>query len=113
MRTALLLSLLFVALTLTACGSGSSTVSVVSPEEMNTYIESNPDLSDLDKACILNGEFKIGMGAETVIFLLGEPITIAKVSQPWGEQLVYTYKKGGRKVFTVEDNGVVGIELDD
>ena len=112
MRTLLLLSLTTL-LILTACGGSKATTSVVTPEKMNTYIESHPELSDLDKACILNGEFKVGMGAETVIFLLGEPDTIDKVTQPWGKQLVYTYKKGGKKIFTVEDSGVVGIELED
>ena len=118
MRLIILSSTLFVALLLTACGGGSST-STVTPEEMNVYIEQHPEMSEFDKACILNGDFKVGMNAETVRFLLGEPNDVQQVTQPWGKQFIWTYKNAGKKIFTLEriantDNeyGVVGIELD-
>lgn len=118
MRTLLLLSTISLFLVLSSCG-GAGAQSVASPDEMNTFLEANPELSDLDKACVLNGEVKEGMSATTLIFLLGEPSNISTVSQPWGDKLVYSYKKGGKKTFDLEripntenEWGVVGIELD-
>ena len=78
--------------------------------EIDQYIKGHPDLPELDKACIYDGRFEVGMKTETVRFLLGEPKTIEIVQQPWAQQEKWTYKQGGLKIFYMEDNGVVGIE---
>jgi len=81
------------------------------PTETDTFISQNKDLTDFDKDCIANGTFKPGMSGKTVRFLLGEPKTITTVKQPWATQEVWMYKiGGGTKLFSIEDNGVVGIE---
>ena len=81
-----------------------------SQAEIDSYIQSNPDLPELDKACIYDGRFEIGMRATTVRFLLGEPRSFEIVQQPWAQQEKWTYKRGNYKVFYMEDEGVVGIE---
>lgn len=78
--------------------------------EIDTYIEQNPTLPDFDKACLKDGRFKVGMQAETVRFMLGEPKEVTQVKRAWAMQEEWLYKKGGKKVFTIEDGGVVGIE---
>jgi len=78
--------------------------------QIDAYIQSNPDLPELDKACIYEGRFEIGMKKETVRFLLGEPRSVEIIQQPWAQQEKWTYKRGNFKVFYMEDNGVVGIE---
>lgn len=80
------------------------------PSEIETYMQQNPTLPDFDKACLLNGSFKVGMQAESVRFLLGEPKEITQVQRAWAMQEEWLYKKGGKKIFTIEDGGVVGIE---
>lgn len=81
-----------------------------SQDQIDAYIQNHPDLPELDKACIYDGRFEIGMKAETVRFLLGEPKSLETVQQPWAEQEKWTYKSGTFKVFYMEDDGVVGIE---
>jgi hypothetical protein len=78
--------------------------------EIDAYIQSHPDLPELDKACIYDGRFEIGMKKETVRFLLGEPRSLEIIQQPWAQQEKWTYKRGNFKVFYMEDGGVVGIE---
>ncbi len=78
--------------------------------EIDQYIKDHPDLPELDKACIYDGRFEVGMKTETVRFLLDEPKSIEIVQQPWAQQEKWTYKQGGLKIFYMEDNGVVGIE---
>lgn len=80
-----------------------------SQAEMDTYIQANPDLPELDKSCIYDGRFEIGMLQETVRFMLGEPKLVESVKQPWALQEHWTYKKGNSKVFIMEDKHVVGI----
>lgn len=79
-------------------------------DEIDEYIKNNPDLPELDKACIYDGRFEVGMKTSTVEFLLGEPKERETVVQPWAEQEKWIYKVGGEKIFYMEDNGVVGIE---
>jgi hypothetical protein len=78
--------------------------------EIDTYIQAHPDLPELDKACIYDGRFEIGMKMGTVRFLLGEPKMNETIQQPWAQQEKWTYKRGNFKVFYMEDGGVVGIE---
>jgi len=78
--------------------------------EIDAYVKENPDLPELDKACIYDGRFEVGMRKNTVQFLLGEPKEIEVIEQPWAEQEKWTYKLGGQKIFYIEDNGVVGID---
>jgi hypothetical protein len=78
--------------------------------QIDEYIQSHPDLPELDKACIYDGRFEIGMTKETVRFLLGDPKSLEIVQQPWAQQEKWTYKRGNYKVFYMEDGGVVGIE---
>lgn len=79
-------------------------------DTIDEYVKSHPDLNELDKACIYDGRFEVGMGQETVRFLLGEPKEILIIQQPWAQQEKWKYKSGGEKIFYMEDNGVVGIE---
>ena len=77
---------------------------------IDAYVKENPNLPELDKRCIYDGRFEVGMGQETVRFLLGEPKELEIIQQPWAKQEKWTYKQGNKKVFYMEDNGVVGIE---
>ncbi len=78
--------------------------------EIDAYVKNHPDLPELDKACIYDGRFEVGMRAETVRFLLGEPKELTTIIQPWAPQERWMYKQGGEKIFYMEDKGVVGIE---
>jgi hypothetical protein len=105
-----------VAIVAIAVGGCSSTKDFIKPDQktIDGYIESHPDLPELDKACIYEGRFEIGMRKETVQFLLGEPKEVTQVSQPWAVQDKWMYKLGReKKVFYIEDDGVVGIEEND
>ncbi len=82
-------------------------------DEIDSYVQAHPDLPEVDKACIYDGRFEIGMRAETVRFLLGEPKKLEIVQQPWAQQEKWIYKSGNFKVFYMEDGGVVGIEESD
>jgi uncharacterized lipoprotein len=90
----------------------SSSKDFVKPDQaqLDAYIQAHPDLPELDKACIMDGRFEIGMKKETVRFLLGEPKEIVPIQQPWAMQEKWIYKKGTFKIFYMEDDGVVGIE---
>jgi hypothetical protein len=81
--------------------------------EIDTYIQSHPDLPELDKSCIYDGRFEIGIMQETLLFLLGEPAKRETVNQPWAVQEKLMYKKGNQKVFVIEDKHVVGILEED
>ena len=82
-----------------------------SPTETDTFLSQNPDLSDFDKDCIANGSFNPGMQSKTLRFLLGEPKEKTVLKQSWATQEVWVYNVGGgKKLFTIEDGGVVGIE---
>jgi hypothetical protein len=86
------------------------TVVKANPTEIETYIQQNPNLDDLDKDCLYNGNIKIGIKATTLQFMLGEPKSVEVVEQPWGTQEEWYYKNGGKKKFIIEDGGIVGIE---
>jgi outer membrane protein assembly factor BamE (lipoprotein component of BamABCDE complex) len=79
-------------------------------DQIDQYVQQHPDLPELDKACIYDGRFEVGMQAASVAFLLGEPRLVETVQQPWAKQQKWTYKRGNFKVFYMEDNGVVAIE---
>ena len=92
-------------------GCYNSTMIRPTLKQTDSYVETHPDLSQLDRDCIEDGRFEVGMSAETVRFLLGEPKEIEIVQQPWAKQEKWTYHKGGgSKVFYMEDKGVVAIE---
>ncbi len=78
--------------------------------EIDAYIANHPDLPEIDKACIYDGRFEVGMQQETLRFLLGPPKEIEIIQQPWAQQEKWIYKAGNFKIFYIEDNGVVGIE---
>ena len=78
-------------------------------EDVDQYIQAHPDMPELDKSCIYDGRFEIGMLQETLVFLLGEPKTKETVKQPWAMQEKWTYQRKGEKVFVIEDKHVVGI----
>jgi hypothetical protein len=80
-----------------------------SPEEIDAYIQSHPDLPQWDKQCILDGRFEMGIKQETLHFLLGEPDKLEIIQQPWATQEKWVYKRGGEKIFFIEDKHVVGI----
>lgn len=84
-----------------------------SQTEIDEYIRTHPDLTELDKACVTDGRFEVGMSKGTVNFLLGEPKSLEIIQQPWAQQEKWTYKAGNYKVFYMEDGGVVGIEEND
>lgn len=80
-----------------------------SQQEIDEYIKNHPDLPEVDKSCIYDGRFEIGIKQETLYFLLGEPYKIEKVQQPWALQERWIYKKNNQKIFIIEDKHVVGI----
>lgn len=80
-----------------------------SQEEIDTYVQEHPDLPELDKSCIYDGRFEIGIKQETLFFLLGEPYKQEKIQQPWALQEKWIYKKKNQKIFIIEDRHVVGI----
>ncbi len=91
--------------------AGCSPKSFIKPNQtqIDAYIQSNPDLPPLDKSCIYDGRFEIGIHQETLKFLLGEPVKVETIKQPWAVQEKLVYKKGNQKVFIIEDKHVVGI----
>jgi hypothetical protein len=78
-------------------------------EKIDQYVQSHPDLPDLDKQCIYDGRFEIGMKVETLEFLLEKPDKLDIVKQPWATQENWIYYKNGRKTFIIEEKHVVGI----
>ena len=85
---------------------------VVKPNmsEVETYIEQNSTISDVDKEALRNAEVRVGIRQETLRFMFGEPKKITTIQQPWGTQEVWLYKNGGKKNYFIEDGGVVVIE---
>jgi hypothetical protein len=81
-------------------------------EDIDQYVQAHPDMPELDKSCIYDGRFEIGMKQETVLFLLGQPNKIEIVKQPWATQENWVYKKAGIKTFIIEEKHVVGILKD-
>ena len=90
-------------------GCGSKDFIKPDQAQIDAYIQTNPDLPELDKSCIYDGRFEIGIKQETLFFLLGEPHIKEIVPQPWAKQEKWTYKKGNHKIFIIEDKHVVGI----
>lgn len=90
-------------------GCGSQELIKPDQTQIDAYVQAHPDLPELDKSCIYDGRFEIGIKQETLFFLLGEPPIIEKVQQPWALQEKWIYKKGNSKVFIIEDKHVVGI----
>jgi hypothetical protein len=80
-----------------------------SQDEIDKYLQENPDLPVTDKTCLEEGRFEIGILKETLIFLLGEPGQKIIVKQKWATQEEWIYRSGGKKTFIIEDNHVVGI----
>jgi len=81
--------------------------------QIDAYIQAHPDLPELDKSCIYDGRFEIGIKLETLSFLLGEPRKVETVHQPWAVQEKWIYRRGGQKIFIIEDKHVVGILEED
>jgi hypothetical protein len=79
--------------------------------KIDEFITQNPDLPDFDKNCLLTGEFQVGIRAETLKFMFGEPRSMKTVRQPWAVQEEWFYRiDRNRLYFTIENGGVVGIE---
>jgi hypothetical protein len=100
--------LIVAGLLLAGC-AGSKDFIKPTQEEIDAYVQEHPDLPELDKSCIYDGRFEIGIKQETLYFLLGEPVKQEKVQQPWALQEKWTYKKRNQKIFIIEDKHVVGI----
>jgi hypothetical protein len=109
------LSLLLIIGLLLAGLAGCESKSFIKPNqaEIDAYIQTHPDLPELDKSCIYDGRFEIGITQETLLFLLGEPVKREVTKQPWAVQEKLIYKKGNQKVFVIEDKHVVGILEED
>ncbi len=80
-----------------------------SADKIDVYLQNHPDIPQLDKRCILEGTFSVGMKQETVKFLLGEPKEIEIIHQPWATQKKWKYTDIVKKSFIIEDKHVVGI----
>jgi hypothetical protein len=78
-------------------------------DDIDKYVQAHPDLPDLDKQCIYDGRFEIGMKVETLQFLLEKPDRLDIVKQPWATQENWIYFKNGKKTFIIEEKHVVGI----
>ncbi len=101
--------LIIAAVTVTFMGCAGSNYIKPSQQEVDQFLAQS-SVPDFDKACLLDGTYKVGMRARTLRFMMGEPKSSETVKQPWATQEVWFYKKGGKKWFTIEDGGVVGIE---
>jgi hypothetical protein len=103
--------LLTAAVVFVGCG-GSQDLIRPKQSEIDAYLQAHPDLPATDQSCIADGRFEIGMLAETVRFLLGdpEPKMVEHVKQPWAMQEHWKYKKGKTRLFVIEDKHVVGID---
>ncbi len=77
---------------------------------IEAYIKDYPDLPELDKACIYESRFEVGMRAATVRFLLGEPDELSILTGPWGNQERWVYRQCGERIFYMEGAIVVGME---
>lgn len=106
----LLSVLILSSLMLIGIGCYSSSFIKPTQDQIDAYVKENPNLPELDKKCIYDGRFEVGMRQETVHFLLGEPKEIEMIQQPWAKQEKWMYKQGDKKIFYMEDKGVVGIE---
>ncbi|MDR2591627.1 MAG: hypothetical protein LBC59_02330 [Chitinispirillales bacterium] len=109
LRRASLAVLLAAAVVFVGCG-GSKELIRPKQSEIDAYLQSHPDLPATDQSCIADGRFEIGMLAETVRFLMGEPKLVEQVKQPWAMQEHWRYKKGKVRLFVIEDKHVVGID---
>ncbi|MDR0307175.1 MAG: hypothetical protein LBI42_10105 [Chitinispirillales bacterium] len=92
--------------------SGCASKELIRPKQsdIDAYLQANPDLPPVDQSCIADGRFEIGMLAETLRFLMGEPKVIEQIRQPWAQQQHWKYPKGKTRVFIIEDKHVVGID---
>ncbi len=81
-------------------------------EQRDSFIQTHPDVSELDKTCVYDNRFEVGILQETVRFLLGEPLKIEIVHQPWATQENWIYRHNGKMTFIIEENRVVGILQD-
>lgn len=102
--------LVLTSLMLLTIGCYSNTFIKPTQDQVDAYVKENPNLPEVDKQCIYDGRFEVGMRQETVFFLLGEPKEVEIIQQPWAKQEKWTYKQGDKKIFYMEDKGVVGIE---
>jgi hypothetical protein len=109
MRLRTLNTLILAALCCLFCLCAGSEFIKKSPNEIDKYLQDNPDLPEADKTCLEEGRFEIGILKETVFFLLGEPGEKKVVKEKWAKQEYWIYRKGGKKTFIIEDNHVVGI----
>jgi hypothetical protein len=94
---------------LCASCSGTSRFTKKSQDDIDKYLQENPDLPVTDKTCLEEGRFEIGILKETLLFLLGEPGQKKTIKQKWAVQEEWIYRIGGKKTFIIEDNYVVGI----
>jgi hypothetical protein len=80
-----------------------------SQESIDTYKQAHPNLPDIDNTCLEKGTFAIGIMQETLVFLMGKPLSVIMIQQPWAVQEHWIYKHNGKKTFIIEDQHVVGI----
>lgn len=99
-------------LALTGC-AGSSAIMQQPQEVLDAFLAENPDLPALDKRAINERRITLGVQANTVLFLMGEPHTRETVVQPWATQERWTYRRGQLRIFIVEDHHIVGIDEQD
>jgi hypothetical protein len=107
LRTSLKILCIVMAALLVSCAG--SEMKRKSPEIIDKYLQEHPDLPVTDRTCIEDGRFEIGIMKETLVFLLGEPKIKETVKQPWAVQELWKYGRGGKKIFILEGNYVVGI----
>jgi hypothetical protein len=105
----LILALITATAFATLIGCAGTNYIEATPQEIDQFLAMG-NVPDFDKACLLDGEYKVGMRANTLKFMMGDPKSIEVVKQPWATQEVWFYKNNGKKWFTIEDDGVVGIE---
>jgi len=109
MRLKILKWLFLAAFCCCCCSCGGNQFIKKSPDEIDKYLQENPDLPVTDKNCLEDGRFEIGILKETLLFLLGEPSQKKTIKQKWATQEEWIYRSGGKKTFIIEDNHVVGI----
>lgn len=110
MKKLIFLALVFCALFASSASAVTLAINIPAAK-IDEFIRQNPDLPDFDKSSLMNGSFQIGIRAETLRFMFGEPRKITRVRQPWAMQEEWYYRiNKDHLYFTVENGGVVGIE---
>ncbi len=86
---------------------------LVDQYQVDSFLRSHPSLSQIDKECLKNRTFQIGMTQEVVEVLLGRPRKIEQIKTGRGqmEKHIYNRSQLGIQFMLFDENGILsGIE---